>query len=99
MAQCEAAFQAGDAAAQATRDQADAAANTAHDAAIASAEAQHRSKHGILNAIEEECNKPPTVTGVSAGAITTGGSGTQIQSGSPACTARRARFARSLSGR
>jgi len=85
-AACQAAFAAGDSAALQTRAMAEAAAKSARDAAIATANSEHTAKHGILNAIEEKCKEPPPSTGISAGGLTPGSAGTEVQSGSPACT-------------
>ena len=87
-AACEAAFTAGDAAAQQTRTEAEAAAAAQRDAAIEAAESQHAAKVATLDAIAAECNKPAPVTSVGTGGISTGSTGTVIQSGSPACTGR-----------
>lgn len=85
-AACQAAFAAGDASALQTRATAEAAAKSARDAAMATANSEHTAKHGILNAIEEKCKEPPPSTGVSVGGLTPGSAGTEVQSGSPACT-------------
>lgn len=86
-AKCEADFAVGDAVAQATREATEAAATAARDAAIEVAEADHQSKHATLDAIEAACNVPPPTTSIGTG-ITTAGTGTIVQSGSPACTGR-----------
>ena len=85
-AKCEADFNAGVAAARETRTASEAAAAAARDAAITRAEEQHTSKHATITAIEEQCNIPPPQINVNTGGITTGGTGTVIQSGNPACT-------------
>lgn len=85
-AKCAEAFDAGVATAQAARDAAETAAESARDAAKATAESQKASKVATLDAIAEACNVPPPVTGVTAGGITTEGTGTVIESGNPACT-------------
>lgn len=87
-AKCETDFSAGVEAAQTARDQAEALAQAAREQAEATAEADKTSKHATLDAIEEACNIPPPTTGVSAGAVTTGGTGTIIESGNPVCSGR-----------
>ena len=87
-AACNAAFEAGDSAALGVRSAAETAATDAFESALADAQADHASKHATLDAIEEDCNKPPPETQVSVGHI----GGTDIQGGSPACTGRFAGF-------
>jgi len=85
---CEADFTAGEAAAQTAREQAEAAAVTKRDQAITNAQNAHQTKMATLAEIERRCNVPPPTTNVNAGGVTTGGTGTIIQSGNPACTGR-----------
>ena len=87
-AACNAVFEAGDAAALGVRSAAETAATGAFESALLEAQADHASKHATLDAIEEECNKPPPETQVSVGHI----GGTDIQGGSSACTGRFAGF-------
>jgi len=85
-AKCEADLASGDATAKQTRQTAEGSAATARTQAINDANSSHKSKHAALDAFEEECNRPAPQVSVGAGGITTGGTGTVIQSGSPACT-------------
>ncbi|MBU1164453.1 hypothetical protein KKA15_02735 [Patescibacteria group bacterium] len=85
-AKCEADLANGDATAKQTRQTAEGAAASARTQAINDANSAHKSKHAALDAFEEECNRPAPKVSVGAGGITTGGTGTVVQSASPACT-------------
>ena len=85
-AACKAALDAGKAANQQQREVAEAAAQTRYEAAAASAESAYQQKLAILDAIEKKCKEPGGTSNMNIGAITTGGTGTQIQLNSSACT-------------
>lgn len=83
--QCDADLAAGQKANEENRKAADAGSQAKYEAAITTAENAHQQKHAILDAIEEKCNEPGGTTSLSVGALTTGGTGTDISSGS-ACS-------------
>ncbi len=85
-AKCEADFASAVALAQDLREQTEANALTALSDALDQADEAKASKHATLDAIAEICNVPPDENVVTAGGITTGSTGTVVQSGSPACT-------------
>ena len=85
-AQCDADLAAGQKTNEETRIAADAASQAKYEAAVATAQSAHQQKHAILDAIEEKCNEPGGTTSLSVGGLTTGGTGTDIHSGSSACT-------------
>lgn len=85
-AKCDETFSTKVAEARSARKTAETTAISARDTAITNAETDYNSKHATLAAIEKECNTPPTTTNITVGEITTGSTGTVIQSGNPACT-------------
>ncbi|MDO8560509.1 MAG: hypothetical protein Q7S23_05825 [bacterium] len=84
--QCDAELAAGRTANQNDRQAKEAAAQQRYEAAQAQAQAAAQQKLAILDAIEKKCKEPGGASNVNIGALTTGGSGAQIQSTSPACT-------------
>ncbi len=85
-AACDAELAAGRAANQADRAAQEAQAKQRYEEALARAQDAYQQKAAILDAIEKKCNEPGGSTNVNIGAINTGGTGTSIQSSSPACT-------------
>lgn len=85
-AACDATLATGRQANQQTRQAAEAAALAGYNDSVSFAQNAHQQKHAILDAIEEECNKPGGNTNVSVGALTTGATGTQIYPNNAACT-------------
>lgn len=84
--ECDIALAAGRDANQKKRVEAEAGAQARHDAAVATANDAYKQKMAILDAIEEKCKEPGGNTNLNVGAITTGGTGTEIQPNSSACT-------------
>lgn len=83
---CDTALAAGKSANIEARTKADASAERIYEKALESAAHAKKSKEAILDAIEKKCNEPGGNTAISVGGLTTGGTGTAIQSGVPACT-------------
>jgi|GEM_PF-3280832 len=84
--QCDAELALGREKNQSDRQAQEAEAQKRYEDMLATAQNAFDQKNAILDAIEEKCNEPGGTTDVGIGSITTGGTGTQIQSGSPACT-------------
>lgn len=85
-AECDTALAVGRDANQKKRVEAEQAAQARHDAAVATANDAYKQKMAILDAIEEKCKEPGGNTNLNVGAINTGGTGTEIQQNSSACT-------------
>lgn len=83
---CSARLAAGREENQADRTAKEAKAKVRYDEALARAQEAYEQKAAILDAIEKKCNEPGDTKNVSFGTLTTGGTGTSIQSNSSACT-------------
>lgn len=86
IAQCDANLAAGQAANQQQRQSAESAAQATFSTTVESATSARDQKQAMLDAIERKCNQPVDETNLSIGSMTTGDTGTQIRSTSPACT-------------
>ncbi|MCK5211623.1 hypothetical protein KAJ89_02880 [Candidatus Parcubacteria bacterium] len=86
MAKCAAEFASAVALAKDLRNQTEANALSALSDALDKADEAKASKHATLDAIAEICNIPPPKTEMTAGGITTGSTGTVVESGNPACS-------------
>ena len=84
--ECNKTLEAGRTANQQNRQAAEASAQTEYETALTEAENAKLQKQTILDAIEAKCKEPGGNTNLNVGAVTTGGTGTEIKSSSPACT-------------
>ncbi len=85
-AQCDAELAVGREANQSDREMKETQAQGRFEVAVAEAQSAFDQKSAILDAIEKKCNEPGGTTSVGIGSITTGGTGTEIQQNSSACT-------------